>query len=83
MVTNEDDEMALSEHIEEFSQRLVFCLIVVIFTIIVCFTGVKEIVQILTNFEPSFFYLTSGNQLTNLSTILVDKKKNYLLLYQN
>jgi len=46
MVTNEDDEMALSEHIEEFSQRLVFCLIVVIFTIIVCFTGVKEIVQI-------------------------------------
>ena len=23
----QDDEMALSEHIEEFSQRLIFCLI--------------------------------------------------------
>ena len=33
----------------------------------------KEIVQILTNFRLPFFYLTSGNQLTNLSTILVDK----------
>ena len=25
-----DDEMALSEHIEEFSQRLIFCLIILI-----------------------------------------------------
>ena len=44
-----DDEMALSEHIEEFSQRLVFCLIFLIFATIVCFTDVKEIVQIFSS----------------------------------
>jgi sec-independent protein translocase protein TatC len=41
-----DDEMALSEHIEEFSQRLVFCLILLFFSIIFCFTDVKEIVRV-------------------------------------
>jgi sec-independent protein translocase protein TatC len=41
-----DDEMALSEHIEEFSQRLVFCLIFLLFTTLLCFTEIKEIVQI-------------------------------------
>jgi len=41
-----DDEMALSEHIEEFSQRLVFCLIILLFSTILCFIDVKEIVQI-------------------------------------
>ena len=41
-----DDEMALSEHIEEFSQRLVFCLIFLLLAIIVCFTDVKEIVRL-------------------------------------
>jgi len=41
-----DDEMALSEHIEEFSQRLVFCIVFLLFIIIICFTDVKEIVRI-------------------------------------
>jgi len=41
-----DDEMALSEHIEEFSQRLIFCLIFFLFATIVCFTDVKEIVRL-------------------------------------
>jgi sec-independent protein translocase protein TatC len=41
-----DDEMALSEHIEEFSQRLVFCVIILIITTLVCFADVKEIVRI-------------------------------------
>jgi sec-independent protein translocase protein TatC len=41
-----DDEMALSEHIEEFSQRLIFCLLFLLFATILCFTDVKEIVQI-------------------------------------
>jgi sec-independent protein translocase protein TatC len=41
-----DDEMALSEHIEEFSQRLIFCLLFLLSTTILCFTDVKEIVQI-------------------------------------
>ena len=41
-----DDEMALSEHIEEFSQRLIFCLIFFLFATLVCFTDVKEIVRV-------------------------------------
>jgi sec-independent protein translocase protein TatC len=41
-----DDEMALSEHIEEFSQRLVFCLISLLFATLVCFADVKEIVRL-------------------------------------
>ena len=41
-----DDEMALSEHIEEFSQRLIFCLISLFFATVVCFADVKEIVRL-------------------------------------
>jgi sec-independent protein translocase protein TatC len=41
-----DDEMALSEHIEEFSQRLIFCLIFLFLTTVICFADVKEIVRI-------------------------------------
>lgn len=41
-----DDEMALSEHIEEFSQRLVFCLIILTIATLFCFIDVREIVKI-------------------------------------
>ena len=41
-----NDEMALSEHIEEFSQRLIFCLFLFIFSALICFADVKEIVKI-------------------------------------
>ena len=41
-----DDEMALSEHIEEFSQRLVFCVIILSMMTLLCFAEVKEIVQL-------------------------------------
>ena len=41
-----DDEMALSEHIEEFSQRLIFCLIILIGSTLLCFADIKQIVQI-------------------------------------
>jgi len=41
-----DDEMALSEHIEEFSQRIIFCLIILIITSLICFIDVREIVKI-------------------------------------
>ena len=41
-----DDEMALSEHIEEFSQRLVFCLLFLIFVTVIYFTDIKEIVRL-------------------------------------
>ena len=44
--TIKDDEMALSEHIEEFSQRLVFCLIFLLLATLLCFADVKEIVRI-------------------------------------
>jgi sec-independent protein translocase protein TatC len=38
--------MALSEHIEEFSQRLIFCLVLLTCTTLLCFIDVKEIVRI-------------------------------------
>jgi len=41
-----DDEMALSEHIEEFSQRTIFCLITLIISTLICFTDIKDIVKI-------------------------------------
>ena len=41
-----DDEMALSEHIEEFSQRTVFCLILLTLASLICFVDVREIVKI-------------------------------------
>jgi len=47
MNTAIDDEMALSEHIEEFSQRLLFSLLFLLFVTIICFADVNEIVKIL------------------------------------
>ena len=44
--TVNDDEMALSEHIEEFSQRIVFCVMILVVATLFCFTDVKEIVRI-------------------------------------
>jgi hypothetical protein len=44
MVIN--DEMAISEHIEEFIQRFFFCLICVSFLTLICFGHVKEIVKV-------------------------------------
>ena len=46
MNTGADDEMALSEHIEEFSQRTVFCIIIVILATLLCFADVREIVKV-------------------------------------
>jgi len=41
-----DDEMSLSEHIEEFSQRLIFGLIIISVATLTCFTEIKEIVKL-------------------------------------
>ena len=41
-----NDEMAISEHIEEFRQRLFFCFIILILSTFVCFADVKEIVRV-------------------------------------
>jgi sec-independent protein translocase protein TatC len=46
MNTATNDEMAISEHIEEFRQRLFFCLIIFILSTLACFINVKEIVGI-------------------------------------
>jgi sec-independent protein translocase protein TatC len=46
MTTTNEDDMALSEHIEEFSQRLVFCGIFLLLAIFTCFIDIKDIVQI-------------------------------------
>ena len=49
MTVAEEDEMMLSEHIEEFSQRIVFCVLILVLATLFCFTDVKEIVRI---FKP-------------------------------
>jgi len=46
MDTGADDEMALSEHIEEFSQRTVFCIVIIILATFTCFADVREIVKV-------------------------------------
>lgn len=40
------DEMALSEHIEEFSQRLIFCLVLFLISTFACFADIRQIVKI-------------------------------------
>tara|TARA_B110001452_G_scaffold52042_1_gene39642 strand:+ start:7012 stop:7782 length:771 start_codon:yes stop_codon:yes gene_type:complete len=46
MLEAEGDEMALSEHIEEFSQRIVFCIINLILATLLCFANVRDIVKV-------------------------------------
>jgi sec-independent protein translocase protein TatC len=46
MLDTEGDEMALSEHIEEFSQRIVFCILNLILSTLLCFSNVKDIVKV-------------------------------------
>ena len=48
-----DDEMALSEHIEEFSQRIIFCLLSLVTFTLLCFADIKDIVKI---FKLIIFY---------------------------
>jgi sec-independent protein translocase protein TatC len=52
-----DDEMALSEHIEEFSQRLIFCVIVLILLTLICFADVKEIVRLFQDHDVGVKFL--------------------------
>ena len=40
------DEMALSEHIEEFSQRLIFCIIALVSATLACFADIRQIVKV-------------------------------------
>jgi sec-independent protein translocase protein TatC len=63
-----DDEMALSEHIEEFSQRTVFCLLSLLTFTLLCFADIKDIVKIFQapalgikflQFAPGEFFFAS------------------------
>jgi len=87
MLANDDDEMALSEHIEEFSQRLIFCLTVVLFGILFCFINVKEIVIVFQapaigvkflQFSPGEYFFASV-KIAAFCGILVSSP---LILYQ-
>jgi sec-independent protein translocase protein TatC len=40
-----DDKMAISEHIEEFRQRLLFCFLLLFLSTLFCFSEIKEIVR--------------------------------------
>lgn len=40
------DEMALSEHIEEFSQRLIFCMLSLVTATLTCFADIRQIVKV-------------------------------------
>lgn len=40
------DEMALSEHIEEFSQRLIFCACILVAATVTCFLDIRQIVKV-------------------------------------
>merc|ERR1712060_373629 len=62
------DEMALSEHIEEFSQRFIFCIFLGIVATLICFADVREIVKIFQapaigikflQFSPGEFFFAS------------------------
>jgi len=63
-----DDEMALSEHIEEFSQRIIFCLLSLVTFTLLCFADIKDIVKIFQapalgikflQFAPGEFFFAS------------------------
>jgi len=62
------DEVALSEHIEEFSQRLIFCISLFFSSTILCFTDIKQIVKLFQapaigikflQFAPGEYFLVS------------------------
>ena len=81
------DEMALSEHVEEFSQRLIFCILLFFATTIVCFTDIKQIVKIFQapaigikflQFAPGEYFFASLKIATFCGTLVASP----LIIYQ-
>jgi len=81
------DEMALSEHVEEFSQRLIFCILLFFTTTIVCFTDIKQIVKIFQapaigikflQFAPGEYFFASLKIATFCGTLVASP----LIIYQ-
>ena len=87
MLDTEGDEMALSEHIEEFSQRIVFCIINLILSTLLCFSNVKDIVKVFQapaigvkflQFAPGEYFFASF-KIALFSGILISSP---IILYQ-
>ena len=83
----EEDEMALSEHIEEFSQRLLFCITSLISLVLICFFDVKQIVKVFQapaigvkflQYAPGEYFFASV-KIAAFSGILISSP---LILYQ-
>lgn len=81
------DEMALSEHIEEFSQRIVFCIINLILATFLCFANVRDIVKVFQapaigvkflQFAPGEYFFASF-KIALFSGILISSP---IILYQ-
>ena len=81
------DEMALSEHVEEFSQRLIFCILLFFATTVVCFTDIKQIVKIFQapaigikflQFAPGEYFFASLKIATFCGTLVASP----LIIYQ-
>ena len=81
------DEMALSEHIEEFSQRFLFCVLSFITATLVCFADIRQIVKVFQapamgvkflQFAPGEYFFASI-KIALFSGILVTSP---LILYQ-
>jgi sec-independent protein translocase protein TatC len=87
MLDTEGDEMALSEHIEEFSQRIVFCILNLILSTLLCFSNVKDIVKVFQapaigvkflQFAPGEYFFASF-KIALFSGILISSP---IILYQ-
>ena len=81
------DEMALSEHVEEFSQRLIFCILLFFATTILCFRDIKQIVKIFQapaigikflQFAPGEYFFASLKIATFCGTLVASP----LIIYQ-
>ena len=81
------DEMALSEHIEEFSQRLIFCALALITATLACFADIRQIVKVFQapamgvkflQFAPGEYFFASI-KIAFFSGILITSP---LILYQ-
>lgn len=81
------DEMALSEHIEEFSQRLIFSIVILITATLACFLDIRQIVKVFQapaigikflQFAPGEYFFASI-KIAVFSGILISSP---LILYQ-
>ena len=87
MLSTNGDETGYSEHIEEFSQRVVFCITNLVLITLLCFTNVQDIVKIFQapaigvkfiQFAPGEYFFASF-KIALFSGILISSP---LILYQ-